>query len=73
LEEKALKIGTLSVTGTVGSATETTSTDILMQAVNQLRIKKARIDCDTKSQSVDDGDRVKNLKPGMDCSLEVEV
>jgi hypothetical protein len=72
LEENPVKIGTLTVTGTA-SATETASADILMQAVNQLRIKKARIDCDTKSQSVDDGDRVKNLKPGMDCSLEVEV
>lgn len=72
LAENPVKIGTLSVTGTT-SATETSTADVLMQAANQLRIKKARIDCDTKSQSVDDGDRVKNLKPGMDCSLEVEV
>jgi len=73
LEEKAVKIGTLAVTGTVGSSTESLTTDINMQAVNQLKIKKARVECDTKSQSIDDGDRVKNLKPGMDCTLEVEV
>lgn len=72
LSENPVKIGTVSVTGTT-SAAETATADLLMQAVNQLRIKKARIDCDTKSQSVDDGDRIKNLKPGMDCSLEVEV
>ncbi len=73
LAENPVKVGTLAVSGTVGSTTETATADVLMQAVNQLRIKKARIDCDTKSQSVDDGDRVKNLKPGMDCSLEVEI
>src|SRR3990172_1256600 len=73
LEEKELKIGTLTVSGTVGSATESATTDVTMQAVNQLKIKKARIECDTKSQSLDDGDRVKNLKPGDDCTLEIEV
>ncbi len=73
LKEKALKIGTVTVAGTVNSATDSVTTDILMQAVNQLRIKKARIECDTKSQSLDDGDRVKNLKPGEACTLEIEV
>lgn len=73
LKVNAVKIGTVTVTGDVGSTTDSVTTDILMQAVNQLRIKKARVDCDTKSQSVDDGDRVKNLKPGMDCTLDVQV
>lgn len=72
LKVAAIKIGTVTVTGTAGSSVTATG-DIYMQAVNQLRIKKSRIECDTKSQSVDDGDRVKNLKPGMDCTLEVEV
>jgi hypothetical protein len=73
LQEKALKIGTLTVSGDVSGVTDTATVDITMQAVNQLRIKKARIECDTKSQSLDDGDRVKNLKPGQDCTLEVEI
>jgi hypothetical protein len=72
-EEKEVKIGTFTVTGTVGSSTDSASSDVTMQAVNQLKIKKARIECDTKSQSLDDGDRVKNLKPGDDCTLEIEV
>lgn len=72
LEEKALKIGTLTVTGTT-SASESATVDINMQAVNQFRIKKARIECSTKSQSLDDGDRIENLKPGDDCTLEIEV
>jgi len=73
LEEKPIKIGVLTVTGTVNSASDSASTDINMHADNQLRIKKARIECDTKSQSLDDGDRVKNLKPGDDCTLEIEI
>jgi hypothetical protein len=72
LVENSVKIGTIAITGTA-SSTETATADVMMQAINQLRIKKARIDCDTKSQSVDDGDRIENLKPGMDCSLEVEI
>jgi hypothetical protein len=72
-DEKPVKIGTLTVGGTVGSSTDSGSADVFMQAVNQLRIKKARIECDTKSQSLDDGDRIKNLKPGEDCTLEIEV
>ncbi len=72
LKEKALKIGTLTVTGTT-SASESAIADINMQAVNQFRIKKARIECSTKSQSLDDGDRIENLKPGDDCTLEIEV
>ena len=73
LQEKSLKIGTLTVTGDVSGVVDSATTDINMQAINQLKIKKARVECDTKSQSVDDNDRVKNLKPGMDCTLEVQV
>ncbi len=73
LQEKAITIGKLTVTGTIGSSTDSATVDVTMQAVNQLRIKKARIECDTKSQSLDDGDRVKNLKPGDNCTLELEI
>lgn len=73
LVEKALKIGVMTVSGTLGAAVDSASSDVSMQAVNQLKIKNARIECDTKSQSLDDGDRVKNMKPGQDCTLEIEV
>jgi len=73
LKELAIKIGIITATGNIGAATDSDSANINMQAVNQLRIKKARIECDTKSKSVDDGDRIKNLKPGEDCTLEIEV
>ncbi len=73
LDEKALKIGTVTVTGTVGTATDSASSDIFMQAINQFRIKKARVDCGSKSETVDDGDKVENLKPGDSCTLEIEI
>ncbi len=73
LDALALKIGTVTVTGTVNNNADSATSDVLMQAVNQLAIKKVRIECGDKSQSLDDGDRVKNLKPGTDCTLEVQV
>lgn len=73
LKEKALKIGVVRVTGTVGATQDTATSDVTMQAVNQLQIKKARVECNTKSQSLDDGDRVENLKPGEQCTLDIEV
>jgi len=73
LVEKAVKIGTVTVSGTVSGSTDTASADIYMQALNQLRVKKTRVDCDTKSQSVKDGDKIKNLKPGDVCTMEIEV
>ena len=73
LDEKAIKIGTITASGTTGSVSETITSDLLMQAVNQLQVKKVRIECDTKSESLDDGDKVENRKPGDDCSLEIEV
>lgn len=73
LKAQAVKIGTVAVSGTVNGNTDSATVDVLMQAINQLTIKKARIECGDKSQSLDDGDRVNNLKPGTDCSLEVQV
>ncbi len=49
------------------------SADLLMQAANQLNIKKAHVDCGDKTQSLSDGDRVKNLVPDTKCTLEIEV
>jgi hypothetical protein len=44
-----------------------------MQAVNQLEIKKIRIECNGESESVDDGDKVEDLKPDTECAFEVDV
>lgn len=74
LKEGAVKVGTLTVTATNSSGSQESATvDVLMQAVNQLEINKARITCDTSSKSLDDGDTIKNLKPGESCQLEIEV
>ncbi|MEM4247265.1 MAG: hypothetical protein QXR48_04305 [Candidatus Woesearchaeota archaeon] len=71
LEKKAFKIGDIQVKS--GSTVVATSA-LKMQAVNQLSIKKVRIACgDSSAKSVDDGEKVKNLKPDTQCTLEVEV
>jgi hypothetical protein len=70
LDAKAFKIGDIQAKiGTVVNATA----ELKMQAVNQLEIKKARLECGTKAESLDDGDKVENLKPDTQCTVEVEV
>jgi len=73
LKEGPVKIGVMTVTGTVGAQQVSQNVDVYMQAVNQLEIKKARVECSSTSKSVDDGDRIENLKPGEQCTLEIEV
>lgn len=70
LEEKAFVIG--QIQGKISGAVAA-SADLKLQAANQLEIKNARLDCDSKTESLDDGDKVENLKPDMKCNLEVEV
>lgn len=70
LKEKAFTIG--QIQGKIGS-TVAASADLKAQAVNQLKIKKARLECGDKTESLSDGDKVKNLKTDQKCSIEVEV
>ncbi len=70
LEAKAFTIGQIQAkSGSIVIA----SSDIRMQAVNQLNLKKARIDCDGNTESLDNGEKVEDLKPDMKCSLEMDV
>ena len=72
LKETALSIG--KIQGTIDSATTpAVEASISVQAANQLQIDDARIECDDKSEGLDDGDDVKNLKPDMDCTIEITV
>jgi len=68
-----VKIGVMTVTGTVGGQQVSQQTDVFMQAINQLEIKKTRVECSSTSKSIDDGDKITKLKPGEQCSLEIEV
>lgn len=70
LKEKAFVIG--QIQGKIGGVVNATS-DLKLQAGNQLEIKKARLECGSKAESLDDGDKVENLKPDTQCTLEVEV
>lgn len=73
LKKGPIKIGVMTIKGTVGAQQVSQNVDVFMQAVNQLEIKKVRVECSSTSKSVKDGDRIKNLKPGEQCSLEIEV
>ncbi len=70
LETKAFVIG--QIQGKIGGVVAA-SADVKMQAANQLEVKKARIECGSKAESLDDGDKIENLKPDTQCTLEVEV
>lgn len=70
LDAKAFPIGEIQAKS--GSTVVATNT-LKMQAVNQLEVKKVRIDCDGSSESVADGEKVEDLKPDTKCSLEVDV
>jgi uncharacterized membrane protein len=69
LNPKAFGIGTITVTA--GSTTK--NIDLKMQAVNQLELKRATLECGDKSKRVKDGTEFDELKPDTACSLSVEV
>ena len=66
----ALKIGTISASAT--GATPATA-DLKMQAVNQLELKKATLECGDTSKRIKDGTDFEDLKPDTSCSIVVEV
>ncbi len=70
LDAKAFTIG--QTQGKIGAAVAA-SADLKMQAVNQLEVKKARVECGSKAETLDDGDKVENLKPDTQCTFEVDV
>ncbi len=77
LVAQAIKIATITVSGTEvtnGTNATSVSADLKMRAENNLRVKKIRVEVKNgKSQSVSDGDRVKDLKPGDKLTVEVQV
>ncbi len=74
LEEKAFSIGTITVKGKEGAVDITETSDLKMQAVNQLEIRKVKVKCDSEEESLDDGEKMENLKPDMnDCIFYVKI
>jgi len=70
MEAVALKIGTITASAT--GATPATA-DLKMQAVNQLELKKATLECGDTSKRIKDGTDFEDLKPDTSCSILVEV
>jgi hypothetical protein len=76
--EVALKVGTVTARGNLGTVADSQTVDLKVQAENHGKIEKIRSVCDidgegTKSTNLDDGDRIKQLIPGSECTLEVEI
>lgn len=69
LQPKAFSIGTI----TVNAGGTPKNIDLKMQAVNQLELKKATLECGDKSKKVSDGSEFDELKPDTTCSLAIEV
>lgn len=69
LQPKAFSIGTITVTG----AGTPKNIDVKMQAVNQLELKKATLECGDKSKKVKDGTEFDELKPDTACAMNIEV
>lgn len=72
-EPNPLVVGQIQGTGTLAGNSDTDSANLQVQAVNHLRIDKVRVECDTKSKSVDDGDKVDNILPGENCNIEITI
>ncbi|MBI2580840.1 hypothetical protein HYV85_03445 [Candidatus Woesearchaeota archaeon] len=60
---------TPSITGGAVSGT----TQLEVRAENNLKLKDVKVRFDGKSENVDNGDNVKDLKPGMNIEIEIEV
>jgi hypothetical protein len=69
MKDDARKIATI----TASAGTVTATSDLNMQAVNQLELKRATLECGDISKRVKDGTNVDELKPDTACSLTVEV
>jgi len=69
LKEQALSIGTI----TASSGSTIATSDLKMQARNQLELKKATLECGDISKSVKDETKVENLKPDTSCTIYIEA
>jgi len=69
LDATPFNIGTMKA---AAGSVEATS-DLSMQAVNQLFIKKVTAVCGDESERLDDGETFEELSPDMACSITVEI
>ena len=64
---------TFSATPAVSGGTVSGVTQLSLRAENNLRIKNVKVKYGTKSETVDDGDTVKDLKAGQTIDFEIEL
>jgi hypothetical protein len=73
LKATYFKIGSIKISGTEGATNREATVDLNMQAENNLEFKKVKVEFADKSETVDDGDKVDNIKPGDKLSFFIEV
>lgn len=75
LSPVAVSVASLAFTATpaIVAGTVTGTTQVELKAENNLRLKTVRVKFDGKSETVDNGDTIENLKPGMNVEFEVIV
>ncbi len=71
LKVAAIKIGQLKATANGGAVT--TTKDITMQAINQLEVSDVNVCVNDDCEDVQDGDDVKDIKPGDQICVELEI
>ncbi|MEM4282472.1 MAG: hypothetical protein QXN89_02185 [Candidatus Woesearchaeota archaeon] len=77
LQEKAFLIGTITASANYssgnGSVIITTTTNLTLQAENQLELRKVKVIVNGIEDSVSDGDTVRKIKPGDEIDIEITV
>ncbi len=69
LKPKAFSIGAI----TINAGSITKNINLNMQAVNQLELKRATLECGDKSKRVKDGTDFDELKPDSSCTITIEA
>lgn len=64
---------TFSATPAVTGGSISGATQLALRAENNLKIKDVKVRFDGKSETVDDGDTVDDMKPGMSVEFEIEI
>ncbi len=69
LKPQAFSIGAI----TINAGSTTKNINLNMQAVNQLELKRATLECGDKSKRVKDGTDFDELKPDSSCTITIEA
>ncbi len=75
LSPVAVNVASIAFTATpaITAVTVTGTTNLELKAENNLKLKTVKVRFDGKSETVDNGDTIENMKPGMNVAFEIVV